>query len=121
MASFILKSPDVLKNCMIAISNSMGLVVTISKPTRSNTQNAYYWNILEIISKDQGDDKESLHDQLKWSVFGPVYKEYKNETIATVRSSRDLSKEDFGKLIEAAMTLAAYLNIKIPAKSYYEG
>lgn len=115
MASFNLKNEKILEYCLQAIKSSLGKVVTINEPKRSRDANAYYWTILEHIGQHTGDSKDDLHFNLKWAIFGPQYRDYKGQTVATVKESRDLSKEDFSKLIDAAQMLAIQLNVTLPA------
>jgi hypothetical protein len=86
---------------------------------RSTQANKYYWSIMGIISKDIGEDAEDLHDMTKLRVLGPQYVTIRGETISIPKRSRDLSKQDFSKLIDAAHMLALSLGIKLPAAEHY--
>jgi len=116
MVSFNLKNEKIVKYCLEAVSGSLGKVVTISDQKRSRDANAYYWTILDTIGQHTGDKKEDLHFNLKWAVFGPQYREYKGEMIATVKESHNLDKDDFSKLIDAAHMLAMQLNVILPTR-----
>lgn len=119
MPEFVIRDAKVMENAMQEITKSLGMEVIIRKPIRSKKSNRFYWNILEIISKDLGENKEDLSDVIKLRVLGPKYITYNGEQIAIPKRSSDLEQADFGKLIEAAQMLAASMNILLPLPDHY--
>lgn len=119
MPEFVLKDSKIIQNCKDEIDRSYGMEVIIRKKLRSDKSNRYYFNILELIGKEIGYSKEDLHDLLKLRVLGPKHITVAGETITIPKRSSDLEQGDFGKLVDAAIMLAASQNVKIPAPPYY--
>lgn len=79
-------------------------------PKRSLNQNDYWYKLLDIMAKEIGEDKEYLKQVVKWECA--FYKEHKGRII--YRSSADLDKKEFGKLIDKTVELAEIAGIRLP-------
>lgn len=104
---------------MIEISRSIGKMVEISEPKHSDRQRRYYWAIVDIIRKHTGDIKSHLHAQFCAESIGVEWVKTSRGVIAIIKSSSDISKEEYGQLIETATTRAFQLGVVLPAPSYY--
>lgn len=96
-------------------------LVTI-KPHRKNlTQNQrnYWHNILEILSNETGEDKETLKLRIKFAVLD--LKEIRVNGVSHLYppSSENLNREEYSKLIEATITLGAELGIILPSPNFW--
>jgi len=119
MPSFHLIDDTRIEYAVQAVRQSKGMKVTIGPKTRTNSQNSYYFNCLEIIAKDIGEDKNDLHDMIKLRVFGPQLITIKGETVSIPKRSSDLSVADFSKLLDAALMLASAYGIIIPSPATF--
>lgn len=83
--------------------------IEIPKATRSNPQNNYYWHFLGIISKETGDDVNSLHEYFKRKFLPPqtikVTLKGVPQEIKIPASTADLSKSDFGDYLDRICVL----------------
>lgn len=122
MKTYNIINTDVLKNCLLFLSEMpLGkFYVEIKEARRTLPQNRYYWMILGILAKEQGYTSEELHDALKVKIFGTEkVKDVFGQEYERPVSSKNLSKEDFGKLIDAVFILAGNFNIALPDASHY--
>ena len=119
MASYTLKTPQIMTSCMIEISRSMGKTVTIAEPKHTDRQRNYYWSIVDVIRGDTGDLKQHLHAQFCADSIGVDWVQTSRGRIAIIKSSADISKTEYAALIDTATQRAMELNIRIPAPSYY--
>lgn len=82
--------------------------------TRSIQQNAYLHKLLGLIADYQGESLESVKRQIKHRI-GLIEKHMINgELITEIRSTADLNKDEFSKLIEQVITVCEYLGIDYP-------
>ena len=97
------------------------LTVTISdkKSKRSVQQNAYAHKLIGLIAEHQGESLESVKRQIKHRI-GLIEKRMINgELITEIRSTADLNKDEFSKLIEQVITVCEYLGIDYPTPERY--
>lgn len=84
--------------------------IDFTPPTRSGSQNRYYWVYLGIIEKETGNNANDLHEYFKRVLLPPVFKKLtiqgKDVEIRTPASTTDLNKSDFGDYLDkiSAMT-----------------
>lgn len=116
-ATFNIINEKILDNCRKAIA--LGYVVEIKKKRKTRQQEKYLHAIINIIAKDQGVDPEDLKDDLKIPVLGFTEHTYAGKTYLRAKSSRGISDEQYGKLIDAALMMANFLNITLPPKQYF--
>jgi len=90
-----------------------GKEVKISKIDRSRTilQNRFYWEFLNIISRETGDDPNSLHEYLKRKLLPPVFITVRGEEIKIPASTTKLSKIEMGEYIDR---ISALVEIPVP-------
>lgn len=87
--------------------------VTIKRFTekRSGGQNRYYWKLLEYLAPALGyESKDSCHVMLMEQCELGHYVEFRGRRYFERKSSADLDKETFGKLIDKCFEVAAFLN-----------
>jgi hypothetical protein len=87
--------------------------VTVARQLRkrTNDQNRYYWFILDLISKETGQDPLSLHDAFKFRFSGKIT--VKGLVIPQSTKTRDTV--EFTNYIESIRVWAAeFLNMNIP-------
>ena len=82
---------------------------------RSLAQNAYYWGVVvDLISKETGQDKDSAHDGLR-QMFLKVH----DEKLPTIQSTTKLTTVEFVRYIDECVLFAAeFLQIIIPPPPY---
>lgn len=87
--------------------------VTIKKfsAKRSGQQNRYYWKLLEYLAPALGyESKDSVHIMVMQECGLGHFVEFRGKTYFERKSSADLDKETFGKLIDKCFEIAAFLN-----------
>ena len=84
----------------------------IEKPIskRSGQQNRYYWLVLELVSRETGDDAVSLHEYFKHNLLKPVTKTIKGKSGKEIvfeveASTTDLSKLEMGEYLDRISAL----------------
>jgi hypothetical protein len=87
------------------------VVIHEDKPTRSQSQNAYYWAYLEIIARETGDNVDDLHEFFKRKLLPPVFKTIRGEEIRLPGSTRDLEKSAFSEYLDK---IAALTGVPLP-------
>lgn len=112
-------------NSMVALMRQMvkqGVVVVdfgYKKLTRSNQQNRYFHKLVGLVAEHQGEDAEKVKRQIKHSI-GLIEKELINgELITIIKSTADLTVDDFSKLIEETIKICVYLEIDYPVPETY--
>lgn len=94
-------------------------VVDIKKKqlSRTTNQNKLYWLWLRIIGSDLGYDEEELHDSFK-----AMFLTDKTREIPLVRSTTQLSIEDFTNYLSKIQRAMADLGISLPSteEEYYD-
>lgn len=95
--------------------------VTIKKfvEKRSGQQNRYYWKLLEYLSPALGyESKDSCHAMIMQECELGHYVDFRGRTYFERKSSSELDKETFGKLIEKCFEIAAFLNEDRPPENH---
>jgi hypothetical protein len=87
------------------------VVVELDKPTRSTSQNAYYWAYLEIIARETGDNAEDLHEFLKRKLLPPRFTKVRGEEIKLPASTTKLDKAAMTDYLEK---IAALTGVPLP-------
>ena len=97
-----------------------GVYVTIKDkpPRRSIRQNDFYWSILTYCSQ-KGYTKNELNHPLKVRLGHFIEVKAAGRDITIIKSSAELTKEEFNGLLDAAQMLAANLEVKIPLPAHY--
>ena len=92
------------------------LAVTVKKykRQRSGQQNKYYWSALEIISKETGDDVDSLHTYFRRKFLAPVEKTVMGQKVLCLRSTTDLNTAEFVEYMDRIIAEVAPFGIAIP-------
>lgn len=87
------------------------VVLSEEKPTRSNSQNAYYWVYLGIIEKETGNTADDLHEYFKRKLLPPVIKKVLGQEVKIAASTGDLTKSDFSDYLDK---ICALTNVPLP-------
>lgn len=90
------------------------VTIQVEKSKRSLDQNALYWFWLNIISNDQGNTANELHDIFRRLFLPPIFIEYKGQKIKVPRSTTELSISEFSEYLERVNQEAAELGIVLP-------
>lgn len=85
--------------------------IEVVKPLRSDSQNAYYWLYLGVISQETGDDPNSLHEYFKRAFLPPRFIEVMGKEVKIPASTTKLNKSD---MAEYLMRIASETNIPLP-------
>jgi hypothetical protein len=120
--TFILKSPQVVENCIQTIRSLPSdrlYSVSIQKPSKSAAQRNYWHKLIDLCAEEQGEDPETLKSMLKlrWLPLHEVTVDGK--VFLLPPSTEQLTREQYGQLIDRTIMLAGALNVKIPAANYY--
>jgi len=108
-------------NAIRSLSHEGVLVIELSfkKVTRSYQQNRYFHKLVGLIAEKQGEDLERVKRQIKHKI-GLIEKDMVNgELITIIKSTADLSVEEFSQLIEQTITVCQYLEIQYPIPAHY--
>jgi hypothetical protein len=81
------------------------VTIEIEKRVRSKSQNAFYWVYLGVIERETGENADDLHEFFKRKLLPPVFKMIQGEEIRLPRSTKDLSKQEFGEYLEKICAL----------------
>ena len=87
--------------------------VTVEKSRRKRTvdQNSYYWLILDMISKETGQERLSLHQAFKFRFSGKITV----KGLVIPQSSKALDTVDFSTYVENIKSWAReFLNMEMP-------
>lgn len=119
---FSVKAPHYYQDRINRLNEGDVVLVTFSKkiPTRSQSQLAYYWVIVNYLSEYTGHTDMEIHDALVRLKFGTRRVKLGDMEVDVRRSISDaakMSKEDMVYLIEFARETAEKMDIKIPSKS----
>lgn len=88
--------------------------VTVEKYRRKRTvdQNSYYWLILDMISKETGQDPLSLHQAFKFRFSGKITV----KGLLVPQSSKALDTIDFSTYVDNIKSWAReFLNMELPS------
>lgn len=87
------------------------IIVTEEKPSRTSSQNNFYWVYLGVIANETGDTATDLHEFFKRKLLPPVIKKVRGEEIKIAASTTDLDKIAFGEYLDK---ICALTNIPLP-------
>lgn len=83
---------------------------------RSLNQNALYWMYLEMVSRETGDDANSLHEYFRRTLIPPKFITVVGKTIQIPESTTELSKVEFGEYMER---ISALTGVPVPDTETY--
>lgn len=116
-ATFYIINDEVLANCQKAIAK--GQIVQINPKGKTRPQEKYFHAILNIVAKHQGEDPEDMKDDIKIRVLGGIERVYKGNVYMQPNSSKNISDDQYSKMIDAVLMMASFLNVRIPPRPYY--
>jgi hypothetical protein len=87
------------------------LILRRLRTKRSSNQNKYYWGVvIALFAEHCGYSAEEMHDALKWQLL----QKHEQGVLPTVRSTADLSVDEFTEYVEQSRMLAAGMGVVIP-------
>ena len=78
---------------------------------RSSSQNRYYWEYLEIIEMETGNDANDLHEYFKRLLLPPKWLKVLDKEIKVPSSTTDLNKQQFSDYLDKICSLT---NVPLP-------
>jgi hypothetical protein len=106
-------SLDLKESQKMFLQDNVGKKVKIEviKPKRSDSQNAYYWLYLGVISQETGDDPNSLHEYFKRAFLPPRFITVMDKEVKIPASTTKLNKSD---MAEYLMRIASETGVPLP-------
>ena len=90
---------------------SVELILRQLRTKRSNQQNKYYWGVvIALFAEHCGYGPEEMHDALRWQLL----QRHDQGVLPTIRSTADLSVDEFTEYVEQCRMLAAGMGVVIP-------
>lgn len=86
---------------------SYDVSVKLHRGKRTSPQNAWYWTIVGIVSRETDNTKDVIHRFFKKEFLGYDIKEIGGKRIAIVRSSSSLTTEEFTEYLNNVEAFAA--------------
>ena len=118
----ILDNPRYWKGMVMGFADAkVRIVLEKIRGTRTQKQNRYYWGVvLELIANHTGYLTEEVHEVMK-SKFLRSKKVWGGGEITILRSTSDLTSDEFAEYIEQVRVEATEMEINIPDpdKNYY--
>lgn len=118
----VLDNPRYFKGMVMGFADAkVRLVLEKIRGVRTKKQNAYYWGVvLELIAEHTGYLAEEVHEVMK-SKFLRQKKVWRGGEITVLRSTSELTSDEFGEYIEQVRAEGAEMQIEIPDpdKDYY--
>ncbi|MCF0055553.1 hypothetical protein [Dyadobacter sp. CY356] len=118
--SYLTVNDIVIENLYKAIKEApRGSEVTIGPKNKTRQQEKYLHAIICEICKHNGADPEDLKDDIKIPILGFTEHDYHGKKYLRPKSSKHISDEQYGKLINAAIVIADFLDVKLRPPSHY--
>lgn len=102
---------------------SYDVSVKLHRGKRTSPQNAWYWTIVGIVSRETDNTKDVIHRFFKKEFLGYDIKEIGGKRIAIVRSSSSLTTEEFSEYlgkVEAFVAQELGIILPDPSSKIYE-
>jgi len=117
-----IQNPDELKRAfsyaerLLSQKGKCHVVVQYKKPTRSISQNNYYWGvIIKMLSAETGFTAEEMHEALKFHILGWKQIKFEGKLYAIPRSTKDLNTTEMEEYLEHCRCIGAeHYDILIP-------
>ena len=94
-------------------------VIKKEKLIRTTPQNAYYWSLIDIVSKETGIDKEEIHDKMRMKFLYMPPKTDKQ--LPYCKSTTKLTTGEFTEYIENLRNFfAELLWLQLPDAKHYD-
>lgn len=97
---------------------SAGKVIEVAlkeaKKSKTRQQEKYLHACIGEIAKETGENAEHLKVRIKAQVGLIEEVWHKGKVLTIARSTSDLTRDEYGELIESVQALAGYLNIILP-------
>lgn len=84
------------------------------KPNRTNLQNRYYWTIINFISIETGNAKDSLHEFFKSKFLGQIDDRVFGVNISYDKTTTKLNTKEFTDYIEKISIFISDFGLSIP-------
>ncbi len=92
---------------VVESGNMAHIKVQPKKETRSLAQNRLYWRWVGQIAKQTGHSKRDVADYYQSELLEPVITEFNGKATESIRSTKDLSVEDFSEFLQQFQMMAA--------------
>lgn len=90
------------------------IIIEKERGTRTQRQNAYYWGIvLKYIGEYMGEREEDLHEIFK-ARFLKTKRVWRGADITILKSTSDLTSDEFGIYIDQVIQEGAELGVVVP-------
>src|SRR5438105_10471644 len=76
------------------------LVISLDKPSRLQSQNAFYWVYLDLIARETGDNADDLHEFFKRKLLPPRFVQVRGEELRLPATTTDLDKVQFTEYLD---------------------
>ena len=125
MKRFIIKTPEIKKNCLAAVMEIMGdqnMEVIIREYEENHTaeQRNFFHLLCREMSRDTGFTEGQIKELIKQDVLGTVVVEFAGRTKEVTESSEAQVKKRYSELIDGAYRIAAEAGIVLPNPQYRE-
>lgn len=89
------------------------------KNTRSDKQNAYYWALIDLVSKETGIDKDEIHEKMRMKFL--IQQSDNPKHLPYVKSTSKLTTAEFTTYIEDMRNFfAELLGMVLPSAEEFE-
>lgn len=118
---FVIRNREILKNLGNVLKDKLPVyTVKISDgETKSTAQRNYWHSLIEIISKELGEEKEDLKLRLKYEWLPLIEVKVQGKVYLHPIHTETLTKKHYSELIEKTLALGMNLGIKLPDSKYF--
>jgi hypothetical protein len=117
-------TPESRRYALDAVRNaSDGMVVVVQEPTRSLSQNSFYWPCVQDISEQlmiggKFYEPDVWHQHFKKTFLGVEFVDMPDGTVMeTIKSTTKLTKRQFGDFCEQVLAFAAENDVRLQARA----
>lgn len=107
--------PNSVAGYLKTISGRVDVVIKKYRKQRSTNQNSWYWACVTVLSEWMGEDKYDVHYALKARFLG-----FDTDNPLILRSTADLSTEEFTEFMKDIFKLAMDNNVVLPHPDQFE-
>jgi len=123
-ALFILRTPEVRRNALLAIQSLPAhplqeVVIREHKKRRTNPQNAYYWVLVTTLAQWSAETPEDMHELLAYRLLPVRHKELDGKIIALRTSTASLSTREFSAYVDQVQALIQSMGLTVPPPEHF--
>ena len=125
MKKYIIKTPEIKKNCLAAIMEIMGdqnMEVIIQEHTDDKTreQESFFHVLCRELSRDTGYTEGEIKELIKQEILGTTVVKFAGRAREVTSSSAKASRPQYSELIEGAYKIGAEAGVILPPPLYRE-